>query len=199
MPYKTDGTREYRSFTLSVRDAADEKNAYMVEGYATTFNEPYELFDDYFEQIDARALDTADMSDVIFQLNHEGAPMARQSNGSLSISTDEHGIYVKAKLDGSKAGRELYEMISNGLITKMSWGFTIADDGWHFDEQTRTATISRVKKVYDVSAVSIPANDNTEIKARSYLNGVIEKELEEYKQRELDRRKRLALALEMEG
>lgn len=199
MPYKTDGSREYRNFSLSTIKSTDDSAAYVVEGYATTFNEPYELLDNYYEVIDARAFNGADMGDVIFQLNHEGAPMARLSNSSMELSVDEHGLKVRAYLGGSKAGRELYEMIANGLITKMSWGFSVTDDGYVFDSTSNTSTVTHVKKVYDVSAVSFPANDNTEIKARSYLNGVIEKELEECKQRELERRERLALALELEG
>ena len=69
-------------------------------------------------------------------------------------------------------GRQLYEEIANGLVDRMSWAFTVAEESYDFESDTRT--ILRVKKVYDVSAVSIPANDATEISARSYVDGVID-------------------------
>lgn len=178
--------REYRSIDIMNFEAKDD-NDYIVEGYATTFNEPYELLPGYYEQISERALDGADMSDVIFQLNHSGMVMARMRNNTLSLLPDEHGLYVRASLKGSADGRNLYEGIKNGLIDRMSWGFTIEDDGWQYDEATSTATINRVRKIYDVSAVSIPANEGTEIKARSYLDGVIEREQQELLSREKER------------
>ena len=192
MPVK-DG-REYRSFQL---DAPSEEG-YAVEGYATTFGAAYEMGQGYFERVDPHALDGADMSDVIFQLNHQGAVLARQRNRTLTVECDQHGLKVRADLGGSQAGRELHESIKNGLIDRMSWGFMVADDGWEFDQATRTSTITKVTKVFDVSAVSIPANDGTEIHARSYLDGVIENERKELAQREEQQeRERIRAALEI--
>ena len=191
MPIK-DG-REYRSFELS----AEQPDGYVVEGYATTFGDAYELYDGVYERIDPHALDGADLSDVIFQLNHEGAVLARQRNGTLEVTVDPHGLKVRADLSGSQAGRELHESIKNGLIDRMSWGFIVPDDGWEYDQATRTSTIVRVGKVFDVSAVSIPANQGTEIHARSYIDGVIEGERQELAQREQEKqeRERIAAAL----
>ena len=159
-----------------------------MEGFATTF-EPYELFEvdgvTYYEQIDRNAFINADMSDVIMQYDHTGRVMARQSNGSLIIEPNDDGLFICADLSKSNASRELYEDISQGLVTKMSWAFTIAEE--EFDRDTRTRLIKRVKKVYDVSAVSIPANDDTLISARSFFDGVIEEE----KQELLERRRQL--------
>lgn len=191
MPIK-DG-REYRSFQM---EAKPEDESYEVEGYAVTFGTAYELFDGYYERIDEHALDDADMSDVIFQMNHQGAPLARLRNRTLEVSCDNHGMRIKADLGGSQAGRELHEAIKSGLIDRMSWGFTIADDGWEYDPATKTSTIKRVKKVYDVSAVSRPANDGTEIHARSYIDGVIDAERRESAQREEEQeRERIRAAL----
>lgn len=181
MPVK-DG-REYRSFTFA--PPVQEKGGYIVEGYATTFDDPYDFGRGGMKEVIKRsALDGADMSDVIFQLNHEGAVMARLRNGTLALECDDHGLKVKADLGGSQVGRDLYESIVNGLIDRMSWGFTIAPGGWEYDEATRTSYITKVDKVFDVSAVSIPANEGTDIHARSYIDGVIEAELGEFKQRE---------------
>lgn len=191
MPVK-DG-REYRSFELS----AEQPGGCVVEGYATTFGDAYELYDGVYERIDPHALDGADMSDVVFQLNHSGVVMARQRNGTLKLDVDPHGLHIRADISGCQDGRNLNEAIKNGLIDRMSWGFTVPDDGWEYDVDTRTSTIKKVSKVFDVSAVSIPANQGTEIHARSYIDGVIEGERQELAQREQEKqeRERIAAAL----
>lgn len=108
---------------------------------------------------------------------------------------DEHGLYVRADVSKSPRGRDLYEEVSNGLVDKMSFGFTVAEGGWDYDPATRTSTVRSISKVFDVSAVSMPANPNTEITARSYLNGVIEAERQELSRRQQEARERLALTL----
>ena len=145
----------------------------------------------YYEQVDARALDGADMSDVIMQYDHMGKVFARQSNGTLGIEPDKKGLFMFADLSKSQAAKELHEEIKNGLITKMSWAFSVKEDSYNQD--TRTRTILKIKKVYDVSAVSIPANNDTQISARSYFDGVIERE-----RQELLKRKKLLLKIKME-
>lgn len=154
---------------------------FYVEGYATTFNDPYVLYEfdgvKYYEVIDRNALAGADMSDVIMQYDHEGKVLARQSNKTLGIEADRYGLFCFADLSKSRAAQELHEEIKNGLITKMSWAFTVAEES--YDKDTHTRTILRIKKVYDVSAVSYPANGDTEISARSYFDGVIEAERRE--------------------
>lgn len=173
--------REYRMIQMpemQFRALEDEEQRYIVEGYATTFDDPYVLFEydgnKYMEQITRDALLNADMGDVIFLYNHEGMVYARQSNGTLKLSINEHGLYVRADLSSTEASREMYESIKAGLVTQMSWSFTVEEES--YNEKTRTRTILKVRKVYDVSAVSIPANPNTDISARSYWDGVIEEE-----------------------
>lgn len=172
MAIKTD--REYRNVELRAFELKDDD--YIVEGYATTFDDPYVLWEDgknvYYEQISRNAFDEADMSDVIFLYDHEGMVFARLSNDTLKIEMDEKGMKVTADLSSTTQSREMFEAIKTGLVTKMSWAFTVREDS--FDEKTLTRTISKVKKVYDVSAVSIPANPDTSISARNYINGVIE-------------------------
>ena len=193
MPIK-DG-REYRSIEITNFNALDE--GYVVEGYATTFDDPYEMHGGYKEQILRSALDGADMSDVIFQFDHQGMVMARQRNNTLAVSCDDHGLFVHADLSGSQQGRDLHEAIKSGLVDRMSWAFMVAEDGWDYDAETRTATVTKVDKVYDVSAVSIPANEGTEIKARSYFDGVIEAEAQELCKRNRDAEELQRLALRM--
>ena len=197
MPFKPD-QREYRSFTAPLTAADGDEDSFIVEGYATTFDDPYDFGPEGCKECISRsALDGADMSDVIFQVDHQGTPLARQSNGSLSIAPDEHGLHIRADLSGCRAAREAFESIKNGLLCCMSWGFTIAQQGWSWDEQKRTSTIDRIKKVFDVSAVTFPANPATEINARSYLDGVIEAERRESAQRDRERRQRAALKLRL--
>lgn len=162
---------------------------FYVEGYATTFDKPYLLYEydgqKYFERIDRNALVGADMSDVIMQYDHSGKVLARLSNKTLGVEVTESGLFTFADLSKSRAAQDMFEEIKNGLITKMSWAFRVTEDS--YDRDTRTRTILKVAKVYDVSAVSIPANGDTEISARSYFDGVIEREQQE----RLERRKQI--------
>ena len=179
--------REYRAIEL-LQPIQNEKridSEYYVEGLATTFK-PYQLYEydgvKYYEKIDRNALDSADMSDVIMQYNHEGRVLARNTNKTLGIEPIDDGLFIYADLGKSKASKEMFEEIDSGLVTRMSWAFTVAEDS--YNSETRTRTILKVKKVYDVSAVSLPANNDTEISARSYVDGVIEVEKQELLERE---------------
>lgn len=183
------GARQYRDLILEVRESDDAEK--VVEGFATTYNEPYYLYrvkadDGYIievrEEVDSKAFDNADMSDVIMQYNHEGRVFARLSNGTLQLNKDNpKGLFISANLGGTEIGRQLYEEIQGGYTNKMSFGFTIsqrselrelepdndANEVWVY-------TIEKVGKLFDVSAVSLPQNDFTSISARSIDNGVID-------------------------
>ena len=176
---------------------------FYVEGYATTFEDPYVLFEDaydgwkYVEIIDRHALDEADLSDVILQYDHEGRVYARNTNNTLYFEANEHGWFIAADLSKTSLARQLYEDIQAGNITRMSWAFIPSEEEYTEDRENKvfTTRIKRVKKVFDVSAVSYPADPNTEISARNLVNGEIEaRRLRESQQRELDRkRKELAM------
>lgn len=194
---KLDEGRQYRRIDVSnLEIRSDDEGAKIVTGYATTFNEPYELysFDGYtvVEQVDARAFDETDMNDVIMQYDHEGRVFARTSNNTLSIKPDSRGLFIEANLGGTELGRQLYEEIRGGYTNKMSFGFRVSEDKREITEDrengktTVLRTITKISKLYDVSAVSIPANDATSISARNYGEGVIT----EIKQELLDLEKR---------
>ena len=135
------------------------------------------------------------MSDVIFQFDHEGMVYARMSNDTLRLSNDEHGLKVDVDLSKTADARNMFENISSGMVKEMSWAFTV--DGQSYDKDTHTRKITHIKKIYDVSAVSIPANPNTEIMAaRSFIDGEIEKEIKEFEAREAKKAK-LRLMLEL--
>ena len=168
--------REYRNMTFEVRTDGDEPS-FLVEGYASTF-EPYKLLEidgeDYNERIDPKAFDEADMTDVVYRIDHEGKVYARSSAGTVKLDVDEHGLHQITDLSKTRAAREHYEDIVAGNYPQMSFAFTVAED--HYDADSRTRIIDRIAKVFDISAVSFPANPNTELYARDYFNGVIEAE-----------------------
>lgn len=183
MPVKLQ-ERQYRSLLDVVAPTTEGQKhfdtEYYVEGYAANFKE-YIMYEydgvQYWEKIDRAAFVGADMSDVIMQYDHEGRVAARTSNNTLFVEAREDGLFIAADLGSTEFSRSLHEDISKGLVTKMSWAFSVAEE-W-YDSESRTRHIKKIKKVYDVSAVSIPANDDTTIQARSFFNGVIEDEQRE--------------------
>ena len=220
MPYLPE-SREYRNFAAScfrtVQSEEAEAQSYVVRGHYTVFESEYEVWPGYFEIIDRHALDETDMSDVLFQFNHGGAPLARLRNKSLQLGIDETGGWAEADLGGCQQGRDIYEAISNGLIDRMSFGFTVPREGyeWTEDEDGNIhSRITKIEKLYDVSCVDLPASDYTDISARSQVAAGIEAQR---KQAELDRqadelaeekrksadsaaiRRRRAKALELKG
>lgn len=208
MPIKAE--REYRNMTiraLSDNDIAEEDKR-LVSGYASTFDEPYVLYDGdgwkYLEVVERGAFDNTDMSDVIMQYDHRGRVFARTRNNTLEVNPDDKGLFIQADLGGTEIGRELFEEIRGGYTDKMSFGFTVNGEfekSEKTDEGVRIYTrhITSIAKLYDVSAVSIPANDGTSIEAdattRSISNltdGVIERiqaELLEEEKIALERRR----------
>ena len=132
------------------------------------FDSPTVLFEyggtEYKEQIDRHAFDGALMEDVIFNYNHGGKVLARTRNDTLWLTVDDTGVFVRARLDGTEEGRKLYEEIAGGYIDRMSFAFTVREEG--YDEENHLWTIYKVKRLYDVSAVDIPAYDDTSIAAR---------------------------------
>ena len=186
MPQKAN--REYRDMTIAAvtgEDRAAEVERRTVAGYASTFNEPYTLYEDddltYREQVDPSAFDDTDMTDVIMQYDHQGRVFARITNNTLRVAPDEKGLFIEADLGGTEIGRELYDEIAGGYTDKMSFGFIVdtdtvlrtEDENGHVDV---LRTITGISKLFDVSAVSLPANEGTSIgvATRSKIDGEIE-------------------------
>lgn len=147
----------------------NESDGYAVRGTAAVFDTPTCLWEidgvKYYEVIDRNAFESCDMSDVIFNYNHGGKIVARLRNNTLSLNIDTSGLKMEANLSGTAAGRELYEEIDGGYIDRMSFAFSIRES--KYDRDTRTSTIMKIKKLYDVSAVDYPAYQETSISARS--------------------------------
>lgn len=209
MPVKLN-EREYRQINVTgLETRADDNNSMIVEGYATTFDQEYTLWDDgrysVREKISRSAFDETDMADVIMQYDHEGRVFARIKNGTLKLTVDDHGLKIRADLGGTELGRQLYEEIKGGYTDKMSFGFTVSKDERTEENDAANGktiihrTITGIKKLYDVSAVSIPANPNTDIiSARSIGEGLIAEAEEErlaYEERQM-KIKRIKIMME---
>ena len=201
---KLENGREYRAMVMEVRAVDGNEESMIVEGYATTFSQPYLLYDGRYykiiEEIAPTAFSECDMSDVIMQYDHTGRVFARTRNGTLTLTVDAIGLKVAADLSGTDIGRQLYQEIKGGYTDKMSFGFVVTEDqrvsteDYETGVETVTRTITKIKKLYDVSAVSIPANDMTSISARRFADGVID----EIKAERLERaKKKLKLMLEV--
>ena len=186
--------REYRAFggAYTFEEKSDDKRL-ILRGTPVVFNTPTVLFEydgiKYYEQIERGAFDSADMSDFILNVNHELAPYARSKNGTLTYQIGDT-FDIEAYLDAEdERHRQLYRDVSSGLIDKMSFSFTIAEQS--YDEEKRLRKIIRVKKLYDVSAVTFPAYEQTSISARSFFEEEHKKEIALLEQEQ--RRKKLIL------
>lgn len=176
--------REYRNFnSFALKRSDNESDSFIVEGYASTFEE-YTLFDfgdeEWREKIEPEAFKEADLSDVVFLRDHAGQVFARTKNNTIALMSDDKGLFSRTDLSSTSAARGMYEDIDAGLYSQMSFAFTVAEQ--RFEEAMEdgkriyTRVISRIKKVYDISAVAFPANPTTDIgiSTRSIFDGAIE-------------------------
>lgn len=196
-----------RAMTLAPVMAGAEKRFdtdYYVEGYAAKYD-TYLLWDDgewgkTYERFEPGCFDGCDLSDVIMQFDHRGRVFARTTNDTLLVEPDAIGLFIAGDLSKTDRAKDLHGDITSGMITKMSWRFKVGDYHIERTEGSKDVTIvhTRVPKIYDVSAVSIPANNDTEINARDFVSGV----RDEIARREAeldDRRRKLKLKIKIIG
>lgn len=176
--------REYRNFnSFALKRSDNESDSFIVEGYASTFEE-YTLFDfgdeEWREKIEPEAFKDADLSDVVFLRDHAGQVFARTKNNTIALMSDDKGLFSRTDLSSTSAARGMYEDIDAGLYSQMSFAFTVAEQRFEETQEAGkriyTRVISRIKKVYDISAVAFPANPTTDIgiSTRSIFDGAIE-------------------------
>jgi len=184
--------RQYRNFDFETKEM-------RVEGQAVTFENPTLMFEhdgmQFYEVISRSAFEQAKIDDVVLVIDHKGKPAAKTKNGTLELRTSESGLFISADLSKNATGRELHEDIENGFYSQMSFAFTIREES--YDKSTRTRRIEKIDRLYDVSAVTFPAYEQTSISARSFFEEESEKELMEIRQRE-EKRNKLKLLLEIE-
>lgn len=158
----------------------------IVEGYAVVFESVTDL-GWCKEVIDINAFSNCNMQDVCMKYNHlDTYPiMARTRNKSLELIVDDKGLKIRAKLVPTQANRDIYTLIQNGTLDKMSYAFTVSKDEWNYEIDTRR--ILEIDKLFDVSVVDVPAYDATEIYARSKEK--FEKEKENYRKIKLEKEK----------
>lgn len=203
MPIMKD--RQYRTLPFETPQQEEKKNKFdtdcYVEGYAAKY-ERYVLFKNgdqtVYEEFVPGCFRDCDMSDIIFQFDHSGKVYARLSNNTLTVEPDEIGLFICADLSKTSAARGMYEDIQVGNVTKMSWGFLPDYETLEVIEQGNEITLRhhRIIKIYDVSAVSLPANNDTEIQARNFANGAIDKVVKEIQKRK-NHIKKIKLLLEV--
>jgi len=151
--------------------ASTDDGKMIVEGLAVVFDQPTVLFklDDgteIKEVIERGALDNTDVSDCFFKYNHSNHTMgmARVKNGTLQLEIRDEGLFIRAELADTTAGRDLYELVKRGDIDKMSFAFDIEEE--EFDQEQYMFRVKKISKLWDVAAVNVPAYDGTRIYAR---------------------------------
>ncbi len=198
--------RDFRLTKIETRSNEEEKEELVLEGIACTFDQETVLYKGKYyecrEKIASGAFDRCDMSDVIFNFNHCGRVYARTRNKSLELSVKPDGLHMKAILMSEDNGHaELYRDIQSGLIDKMSFAFHVKEASYEYIERSdepniEIRTVTEIDKLYDVSAVDIPAYDTTSISARGAFDA--ERERREAESRKLKeecaRKRRRALA-----
>ena len=168
----TTDTREYRCFELREKQNNEPDDSMILEGRAVVFDSPEVMFED--EKVSKDAFKDAQMTDVILNMNHEGQALARTRNNTLTLSLTEDGLDIEADMSKSRASRDAYEAVQNGLLDRMSFAFTVAEDS--YDEKTHTRTIEKIDRLFDVSLVNFPAYEATSVSARSYFAAKAEAE-----------------------
>ena len=152
--------------SLEVREASD--GTVTVEGYAAVFNEETVIGGQWREAIAPGAFENAiGRDDVVFLINHAGLPLARSRSGTLQLSEDDRGLKIRASLDTSDPDvRSIVPKMKRGDLDKMSFAFVPTRQSWDDEEKMPRRTIQEVE-LYDVSIVTTPAYEATEIGLRS--------------------------------
>lgn len=155
----------------------------IVEGYALKFNKPSKDLGGFVETIDARALDGVNMEDVKLFLNHDsGNLLGRTKSGTLQLSVDEVGLKFRCELPNTTLGNDVMELVKRGDLSQCSFGFTVAEDEWERREGKPVRTIKKINTLAEISLVSIPAYDDTDV-------AVAKRSLENMEVNEMEKRK----------
>lgn len=177
---------ELRS-TETIKAVDNEKM--IVEGYALRFNTLSNDLGGFVETISPQALEDADLSDVRCLIDHDPSKvLGRTTSETLSLKVDDEGLYFRCRLPDTSYSRDLYENIRLGNINQCSFGFVLDEDGdtvERRDDGLFKRTLNRIRSLFDVSVVTYPAYNDTDVApALRSIEKVKEKEQEEIRQRE---------------
>ena len=179
--------KEIRKLDIKFKTESSENNELKIKGYAIVFNSP-ETYE-YTEIIDSKALDETDMSDVVLRYNHNDSflVLARTRNGSLKLNKDSNGLLMEANLqENITEHKNIYNAIDSGLIDKQSFAFTVEEE--KYDYETDTRTITKIGKLFDVSVVDQPFYNATDV---SIARGIKNNDF-------LERREKIRKEIELE-
>ncbi len=161
-----------KEIRLSELRLNNENEEMVLEGYAIVFNKETLIGDEkrgFVEVIDKNALLVTNMKDVPLKYNHQDnfLVIARTRNESLTLEVDEVGLKVRAKLLDTASNQDIFKMVQNGLLDKMSFAFSVKEQSWDRSGEIPKRTIKSIERLYDVSIVDTPAYEDTSIHARS--------------------------------
>lgn len=179
-----------KEIRLSGIQLNNENNEMILEGYAIVFNKETLIGDEkrgFIETIDKNALVQTQMKDVPLKYNHQDnfLVIARTRNESLTLVVDEVGLKIRAKLLDTASNQDIYKMVQNGLLDKMSFAFSVKEQTWDRSGEIPKRIIKSIERLYDVSIVDTPAYEDTSIYARSLET--MELELEALDKVEIDK------------
>jgi len=180
MGYRSNPNKEIRTFNVQDLELRQEGDDNVVVGYGSVFNTLSNELGGFREIIAEGAFDGRLEDDVRFLINHDGLPLARTTNGTLRLSTDERGLKYEAKVANTSIGRDLVELMRNGTINQSSFAFVVEDDSWEVRDGMNVRTINKVSRLYDVSAVTYPAYESASA-------SVALRSMEEWKQHEVEK------------
>ena len=173
-------TKEIRAFNFEVRAEENDEHGHFLSGRPIVYNSRTDL-GWYDEIIEAGALDSTDLRDVRFLVNHDTnmIPLARSRNNTdnstmqMVVDGDGMGIRVDLDTENNAEAKSLYSAVSRGDITGMSFMFTVDADSWDdIESEHPTRTIRAIGKVFEVSAVTFPAYEATSINARGLADAL---------------------------
>lgn len=179
--------KEIRKLDIQFRAETTDEEKMEIKGYAVVFNSP-ETYG-YTEIISDRALDNADMSDVVLRYNHNDSFMvlARTRNNSLKLDKDKKGLFMDATLqDDITEHKNIFNAIKSKLIDKQSFAFTVEED--EYDYETDTRTITKIGKLFDVSVVDQPFYNATDVSIASKNDDFLARRAELRKQYETQKK-----------
>ena len=172
---KTLPTLERRNYSFEVRAEQDEQHGSIITGRPVVYSSETDIMGMFSEIIEPGALDGADLSDVRFLVNHDLSkiPLARSrnnnENSTMQLSTDSEGLSIRVTLDteNNSEARALYSAVQRGDISGMSFMFSIAEERWEGENtEYPKRHIDKIASIVEVSAVTFPAYEDTEINAR---------------------------------